>query len=38
MGNQDDFLSEELLKVIDVISLNESQIDKLIPKSLTVFF
>ena len=38
MGNQDDFLSEDLLKVIDVISLNESQIDNLISKSLVNFF
>ncbi len=38
MGNQDDLLNEDLLKVIDIISLNESQIDKLISKSLIIFF
>lgn len=38
MGNQDDVLNEDLLKVIDIISLDESQIDKLISKSSSVFF
>ena len=38
MGNQDDLFNEDLLKVIDIISLNESKIDKLISKSLSVLF
>ena len=38
MGSRDDFISEDLLEVVDVISLNESQIDKLISKSMAAFF
>ena len=38
MGSRDDLLSEDLLEVIDIISLNESQIDKYISKSMATFF
>ena len=38
MGNRDDLLSEEFLEVVDIISLNESQIDKFISKSMAAFF